>query len=202
MERTSPGTYQIAVLSSGHSRGSNLRAMHGYWREHSLPIQIALAVFTRTDSPALALANDLGIPSLVVSAKIMKSFETEVLERCKALNINLIALAGFLKPLSNDFINKTGIPILNIHPALLPKYGGKGMYGMAVHNAVYEGGELVSGATVHIVDPLYDHGRIVAQSCVDVSACASPEEIAASVLAIEHQLYAPSIYTLLSGTSQ
>ncbi|MDD2228506.1 MAG: formyltransferase family protein [Candidatus Cloacimonetes bacterium] len=199
MERTSSGTYQIAVLSSGHSRGSNLKAMHRYWKEHSLPIQIGLAVFTLSDSPALAVAKDLGIASIVMSAKQMNIFETEVLERCKAKNISLIALAGFMKQLSADFITKVGIPILNIHPALLPQYGGKGMYGMAVHRAVYAGAELVSGATVHLVDPLYDHGKIVAQSKINISECTSPEEIAASVLAVEHQLYAVSIYQLLAG---
>ncbi|PKN73023.1 MAG: tRNA (N(6)-L-threonylcarbamoyladenosine(37)-C(2))-methylthiotransferase MtaB [Candidatus Cloacimonetes bacterium HGW-Cloacimonetes-3] len=198
MERTAPGTYKIAVLSSGHSRGSNLAAMHGYWQMHRLPVEIALAVFTRSDSPAFNLAQELGIPSVVVSTRNMPAFEAEVLRLCKAEGIVLIALAGFLKQLSNEFINSIGIPILNIHPALLPKYGGRGMFGMAVHNAVHEAGEKLSGATVHQVDPLYDHGSIVAQNRVDVTECPTPEAIASKVLTVEHQLYAPSIYQFLT----
>jgi threonylcarbamoyladenosine tRNA methylthiotransferase MtaB len=200
MERTTPGTYKIAVLSSGHSRGSNLATMHLYWQEHQLPVEIALAVFTRTDSPAYSLAKELNIPSTVIPARNMQAFEAEVLRMCQAEGIVLIALAGFLKQLSNEFINSVGIPILNIHPALLPKYGGKGMFGMAVHKAVHEAEEKLSGATVHLVDPLYDHGRIIAQSGVDISSCSTPEAIATKVLTAEHQLYAPAIYRFLCGS--
>lgn len=198
MERTAPGTYKIAVLSSGHSRGSNLAAMHGYWQMHRLPVEIAMAVFTRSDSPAFNLAQELGIPSVVVSARNMPAYEAEVLRLCKAEGIVLIALAGFLKQLSNEFITSIGIPILNIHPALLPKYGGRGMFGTAVHNAVHKAGEKLSGATVHQVDPLYDHGSIVAQNRVDITECPTPEAIASKVLTVEHQLYAPSIYQFLT----
>lgn len=198
MERASSITYKIAVLSSGHSRGSNLSAMHEYWKTHNLPVQIALAVFTRADSPAFILAKNLGIPSFVVSAKDMAGFELQVTKLCTENNISLIALAGFLKQLSASFISSIAIPILNIHPALLPQYGGKGMYGMAVHKAVWEAGERESGATIHLVDPLYDHGKIVASQKVAIDTCQSPEDIATKVLKVEHQLYAKSIYGYLT----
>ncbi len=198
MARTASGTYQIAVLSSGHSRGSNLAAMHTYFEAHGLPVRIALAVFNRQDSPAYGLAQDLGIPAMVLATRDMASYETELARLCKEKGIQLIALAGFLKQLSANFLNAVGIPVLNIHPALLPKYGGRGMYGMAVHQAVWEAGDKVSGATVHRVDQFYDHGSIIASIQVELSDCHSPEDIAHKVLQQEHKLYAPSIYQFLT----
>jgi folate-dependent phosphoribosylglycinamide formyltransferase PurN len=172
--------------------------MHEYMRANSLPVQIALAVFTRADSPAYALAQSLGINSVVISAKDMRVFEAQVTQLCTELGVSLIALAGFLKQLSAEFIATIAIPILNIHPALLPKYGGKGMYGMAVHKAVWEAGESISGASIHLVDPLYDHGLVIASEEVSIAHCQSPEEIAQTVLKVEHRLYAKSILHFLS----
>jgi len=197
VERTAPGTYKIAVLSSGISRGSNLAALHSYFQEHRLPVEIALAVFTRKDSPAFMMAAGRGIPALVIPAKDMQSFERQVLQQVHAHEVSLIALAGFMKLLSPDFISQAGIPILNIHPALLPKYGGKGMHGRAVQEAVFQAGERFSGATVHLVDPIFDHGTILAQRSVEISDCVSPEAIAQKVLQIEHELFAPTIYNYL-----
>lgn len=197
MERTAPVTHKIAILSSGKSRGSNLAAIHSYFAERKLPVEIALAVFTRSDSAAYDLASNLGICSLVIPAKDMQDFEQQVLKLIETNSIELIALAGFMKQLSAIFITQAQIPILNIHPALLPKYGGKGMFGMAVHEAVYAAGDKVSGATIHRVDPLYDHGAIIAQQEVDISECRSPEEVAKFVLKVEHGLYAPSIAKVL-----
>lgn len=192
-------TYRIAILASGHSRGSNLEAMHRYFVQNHLPVVIDTAIFTRADSPAMALASSLKIATQVFSAKDMASYEQQVMALCRHHDISLIALAGFLKKLSAEFLEQIGIPVLNIHPALLPKYGGTGMYGMAVHEAVFTAGEKHSGATVHYVDPRYDHGPIVAQETVDISICHSPSEIAATVLKAEHSLYGKSIYQLLSG---
>jgi folate-dependent phosphoribosylglycinamide formyltransferase PurN len=165
--------------------------------EQGFLVGIALAVFTREDCSALILAQDLGIPTVVIKAADMAAFETEALKLCKERNICLIALTGFMKQLSAQFIEQAGIPVLNVHPALLPKYGGKGMYGLAVHNAVWEAGDKISGATVHHVDPLYDNGRIIAQSVVDISQCASPEDISKQVLSAEHELYPHSIFHYL-----
>lgn len=194
-------TFRIAVLASGHSRGSNLAAMHDYFVRNHLPVEITIAIFTRSDSPALALAESLGIATKVIPIKDAVVYEQQVMSLCKDSKISLIALAGFLKKLSAEFLEQISIPVLNIHPALLPKYGGSGMYGRAVHEAVFSAGESRSGATVHLVDPLYDHGQIVAQETVDVSNCHSPEEIAAAVLKIEHGLYGKAIYKLLAETT-
>lgn len=163
-----------------------------------MPVEIRFATAARASAPVAELCKELGIPCEILDPRRQADFEAKLLSLCHKENIALIALAGFMSLLSADFLNKVGIPVLNIHPALLPKYGGKGMFGMAVHEAVFFCGDKVSGVTVHRVDPLYDHGEIIAQTEVDISDCPSPEEIAARVLEVEHRLYAPAIFSVLS----
>jgi len=197
VERTASKIHRIAVLSSGKGRGSNLHALHRFFFESGQPVQIALAVFSRADSPAYGLAQELGICSMVISTRDMHAFEEQLLPFIKQNDIELIALAGFMKQLSESFLNSVQVPVLNIHPALLPRFGGKGMFGMAVHEAVFTAGEKLSGATIHRVDPLYDHGEILAQQKVDISKCYSASEIANLVLKAEHELYGPTICKVL-----
>ena len=140
---------------------------------------------------------DLGLHYEFVSSKDMRLYEAELMRLVKCHRVELIALAGFLKLLSSELLDQLAIPVLNIHPALIPEHCGKGMYGMKVHKAVFAAGETISGATVHIVDPVYDHGRIVIQKQTDISDCVSPEEIAARVLSLEHSIYAPAILQIL-----
>ena len=104
------------------------------------------------------------------------------------LKIDLIVLAGFLKLIPHELIDLFRNRIINIHPALLPSFGGKGLYGSNVHKAVFESSAKVSGATVHFVDYTYDTGNIIAQKCVDISDVNSSEEIAERVIKIEHEL--------------
>ncbi|HQM03607.1 MAG TPA: formyltransferase family protein [Candidatus Cloacimonas sp.] len=197
MERPSSATHKIAVFSSGLSRGSNLCALHNYFTQNKLPVEVALVIFTSKNAPAIQLAKERNLNYRIISAYNMQSFETRAIELCRQNNIELIALAGFLKQLSENFIEQVQVPILNIHPALLPEFGGKGMYGMAVHQAVFASGDKVSGVTIHLVDSRYDNGKIVAQQKVDISSCKSPAEIADKVLEIEHSLYAPTIFQFL-----
>ena len=197
MERPASATHKIAVFSSGLSRGSNLCAMHNYFTQNKLPVEVALVIFTSKNAPAIQLAKERNLNYWIISAYNMQSFETRAIELCRQNNIELIALAGFLKQLSENFIEQVQVPILNIHPALLPEFGGKGMFGMAVHQAVFASGDKVSGVTIHLVDSRYDNGKIVAQQKVDISSCKSPEEIACKVLEIEHSLYAPTIFQFL-----
>ncbi|MDD4310037.1 MAG: formyltransferase family protein [Candidatus Cloacimonetes bacterium] len=200
MERASLSTFKIAVLSSGNSRGSNLAAMAKYFAENRSSVSIAAAVFTVKNSPAIDVANMLGLHVEIISAKNMSYFETQLIRICEQQSISLIALAGFMKLLSEQFISSVAVPILNIHPALLPKYGGAGMYGMAVHEAVWKAGGQFSGATVHLVDSSYDTGKILAQKTVDVSECTSATEIGKRVLQAEHALYAPTIVNYLCSS--
>ena len=202
MERAASIPFKIAVFCSGHSRGSNLAALRNYFvNESAGQAVLALAVFTQSGSPAVSLAQELFIPFKIVAARDLPAFEAQALTLCQENNISLIALAGFMKQLSAGFIDAVRIPILNIHPALLPEYGGKGMFGMAVHKAVSEAGDKVSGATVHLVDPQYDKGLIIDTRKVNISACKSPEEIAALVLKAEHELYAPTLVNYLKSNS-
>ena len=197
MERPASATHKIAVFSSGLSRGSNLCAMHNYFTQNKLSVEVALVIFTGKNAPAIQLAKEKNLNYRIISAYNMQSFETRAIELCRQNNIELIALAGFLKQLSENFIEQVQVPILNIHPALLPEFGGKGMYGMAVHQAVFASGDKVSGVTIHLVNSRYDNGKIVAQQKVDISSCKSPAEIADKVLEIEHSLYAPTIFQFL-----
>jgi phosphoribosylglycinamide formyltransferase-1 len=189
--------FNLAVLSSGMSRGSNLLAMTDYFREHNLPIQIIFVIRTKEDAPIAEVCYRLNIACHYLPYKDKQKFEEKVLYLINYHNIHLIALAGFLKMLSPEFISDSGVPILNIHPALLPKYGGKAMYGMNVHKAVFASKEKVSGATVHLVDEKYDHGQIVAQQQIDISGCKSPEDVSKLVLTVEHQLYGKAILDYL-----
>ena len=158
-----------------------------------MPVEIATAVFTSAKSPACASCQELGIPTLIIPAGDMLAFEERLVALAYKENAQLIALCGFMKLLSPDCLAALKIPVLNIHPALLPKYGGRGMYGMKVHEAVFAAGESFSGATIHRVDPIYDHGEILSQKTVDIADCSCPQEIADRVLAIEHEIYAPTI---------
>ncbi len=190
--------FNIAVLSSGMSRGTNLRAMAEYFREHELPVKIIFVIRTKEEAPIKDVCAELNIACHYLPYKDKQKFEDKVLYLINYHDIHLVALAGFLKMLSPEFIADACVPILNIHPALLPKHGGKAMYGMAVHKAVFEAREKVSGATVHLVDEVYDNGQIIAQQQIDISDCKSPDEIAHTVLKVEHQLYGKAIWDYLN----
>jgi len=190
--------FNLAVLTSGNSRGSNLLAMADYFRLNNLPVKIIFVIRTKDDAPIAEVCHNLNIACHYLPYKNKQKFEEKVLYLLNYHSIHLVALAGFLKLLSPDFIADSGVPILNIHPALLPKYGGKAMYGMKVHEAVFAFQEQVSGATVHLVDDVFDNGQIVAQQEIDISDCDSPEAIAKKVLHVEHQLYGKAIWDYLN----
>lgn len=198
MAGIAPKIHRIVTLSSGKSRGTNLMAIYRYFKHRQLPIQIAKAIFTDASSMACIACAELGIPKQVISIRDIDRFEEDLLAVLKNEKVELLALCGFMKLLSASFISQAAIPILNVHPALLPKYGGKKMYGMAVHRAVFEARELNSGATIHRVDSIYDHGEILTQKAVDISHCQSPEEIASTVLKVEHEIYPRTIYEFLT----
>ena len=110
------------------------------------------------------------------------------MEKLILFKIDLVVLAGFLKLIPKEIVSHFDRHIINIHPALLPSFGGKGMYGINVHKAVFDSSAKVSGATIHFVDANYDTGKIIIQKCVDISDVKTPEEIAEKVLKIEHDI--------------
>lgn len=174
--------------------------MHAWFASHAPWIEIALVVNNFHHTPVWDFCEELGISCEFCSTRDMPAFEQALMTEVHKRNIRLIALAGFMKLLSRQFITDCIIPIVNIHPALIPKHCGAGMYGMRVHESVFANGDKLSGVTVHQVDPIYDHGKILCQTTVDVSGCSSPQEIAAKVLAAEHATYAPTIARLLESS--
>ncbi|MFI5236449.1 MAG: phosphoribosylglycinamide formyltransferase [Ignavibacteriales bacterium] len=186
----------LAVFVSG--RGSNLRAILESSKLKEL-VQVKVVVGDKLFCPAFDVAKNFSIPVYSVGNKEGFISFDDLRTIFEKLDINLIVLAGFLKMIPADFIKSFSNRIINIHPALLPSFGGSGMYGMNVHRAVFESSAQVSGASVHFVDESYDTGKIIAQKCVDISDVKSPEEIAERVLPVEHQLLANVIENIALG---
>jgi len=180
--------YKVAVFVSG--RGSNLKSILDFFPQAEKTIQIVCVVSDKADCLAYEIADSYNIPTYSVSNKSDVGFVTysKLLSIFDEFKVDLIVLAGFLKKIPDILTEKFERKIINIHPALLPSFGGKGMYGLNVHKAVFEKSVQISGATVHFVDKIYDNGKIIAQESVDISDVNSPEEIAKRVLKIEHQL--------------
>ena len=176
----------IAVFVSG--RGSNLKSV--YEKVSEKKVRVCAVVSDKKDCLALNFASQNNIPVFCVSNKIKDGFLDyhELIAKLKEFSVDLIVLAGFLKKIPDEFVDNFENKIINIHPALLPLFGGKGMYGLNVHQAVLDSGVKISGATVHFVDKIYDNGKIILQRSVDISGSSSAEEIGKKVLNIEHEL--------------
>jgi phosphoribosylglycinamide formyltransferase-1 len=185
----------VAVFGSG--RGSNFKAVLDAIAEGSIPLaRICLVVSNNAAAGILDIARSGNIPALHIS---QKQFETEVtfvaalLETLRSHGTDLVVLAGYMKRLPPPVVHAYRNRIINIHPALLPKFGGHGMYGIHVHEAVLAAQEAVSGATVHLVDEEYDRGPVLLQRTVPVLPDDTPGTLAARVLVAEHQLLPDAI---------
>ena len=143
---------------------------------------------SRPDAGVIERANRLSIPVHVLSGS-QDDWLPQLLTQLSERNVDFIALAGFMKMIPSSLVAVFRHRIINIHPALLPDFGGKGMYGMNVHRAVIASGTKKTGATVHLVDEQYDTGPIVMQASVDVLPDDTAESLAARVLDVEHRLY-------------
>ncbi len=189
---------KIAVFVSG--RGSNFKAIYQKLKESGASGSIVILVSNK-ECPALEFARENGIAVRLVSTVDKSGFVTyrQLLTEFKELGIGLIVLAGFLKKIPDEFIDEFPDKIINVHPALLPSFGGKGMYGMNVHRAVFKSSAKFSGATVHYVDKIYDHGKIIEQGIVDIHDVESPEEIAERVLKIEHEIFPEVVLAFVEG---
>ena len=184
-----PADFPVGVLISG--RGSNFMQIHQAQREGRIAGRIVCVISSREDAQGLVYAREHGIPTYVLPAETMKdetAFANALLDWLGRHDVQLVVLAGFLKKVPDAVVEAFAGRMINIHPALLPAFGGKGMYGRRVHEAVLEYGCKVSGATVHIVTQEYDAGPPVLQKCVPVLEDDTPETLARRVLEVEHEL--------------
>ncbi len=191
-------TLRLAVFASGG--GSNLQALIDRFNrpDSTAPVRVALVISDRADAPALERARRAGIEAthIQVNGRPAELSTREMLAALESADIDLIALAGYLRLLPAAIVKRYPDRIVNIHPALLPRFGGKGMYGLKVHQAVLAAGEKESGATVHFVNENYDEGDIIAQRKVPVLPDDTPESLAARVLTVEHELLPDTIEEL------
>ena len=183
----------IAIFASGG--GSNAQKIMEHF-QYDETVNIALVISNKRDAGVLKIAESLGIETLIID-RIMFYDSESLMEVLRSKNVDLIVLAGFLWLVPAWLVKAYPKRILNIHPALLPKYGGKGMYGMHVHNAVKAAGESETGITIHFVNEHYDEGDIVFQASCSVDDQDSAHDIASKVLALEHAHFAEIIHAQL-----
>lgn len=184
----------LAVFISGS--GSNLQALIDACKSPEYPAQIKLVISNRPDAYGLERAKNEAIKAICIDHKKYKTraeFENALSEELSKHKIDLICLAGFMRILTADFINKWPNKIINTHPALLPKFGGEGMYGEHVHRAVLKAKEKESGASIHFVIPEVDKGQLIAQGTVPVLENDTIESLSARVIAQEHILYPQAV---------
>ena len=183
---------KIVLFASGS--GSNVENIIRYFQE-SPSIEVAFVFTNKQEAGVLERCKRLGVPAAYLNKAALDS--PAFLEMLKNLNPNLIVLAGFLQKIKADWVTAFAGRIINIHPAMLPNYGGKGMYGMNVHEAVIQAREKESGISIHYVNEHYDQGALIAQYTVSVDPQDTPEQLAQKVQALEHQYFTMEIEKLL-----
>ena len=176
---------RIAIFASG--RGSNALKIIDHLEEYE-NIAVGAILSNKQESGIVESAHKMDIPCLVFNRKDFYD-SSIVLKFLKAQHIDYLILAGFLWLIPDNLIEFYSDKIINIHPSLLPKYGGKGMYGMHVHRAVKEHEDHYSGITIHLVNEKYDEGRILLQTKIKLEKSDSPEQIASKVLKLEHHFF-------------
>ena len=185
---------KVAIFASG--AGSNARAIINYFK-NAAAVKVALIVSNKPGAGVLKIAEKENIPVLIIEKE--KFFRGNAYtDELKEKGIDFIVLAGFLWKVPVSLIKAYPHKIVNIHPALLPKYGGKGMYGAHVHEAVIANKEKESGISIHYVDELYDHGSVIFQAKCEVSENDTPQSLAAKIHVLEHQHYPVTIKNLLT----
>ena len=183
----------IAIFASG--AGTNARKIIEYFENRGLRIKVSLIVCNVAGAGVLEIAKEKGIPSLIINKADFTA--TGYVESLQNADINFIVLAGFLWKVPEVLVRAYPKAIINIHPALLPKYGGKGMYGARVHEAVIAAGEKESGITIHWVNEHYDEGAIIFQAKCSIDATDTADTLANKIHALEHAHFAPTIEKLL-----
>lgn len=185
---------RIAIFASGG--GSNAEQLLAHFKDN-LNIEVKLIVSNISDAGVLDRAKNHNVSTFVHTKEDAQ--DGGLLQKLVNEQIDLIVLAGYLKKIGDDLIYAFPNKIINIHPALLPKFGGKGMYGMNVHKAVVEAQEKESGPTIHYVNENYDEGAIIEQHKCKIESSDSPEDVQRKVLALEHKFFAPCIENVIKN---
>lgn len=186
---------RLAIFVSG--TGSNARVMIDTFAEDP-SIKVVLLVSNKADAAALLMASERQIPTLLLERKVFRETE-ELLNILAEFSVDFIALAGFLWLIPAYLVKAYTKRIVNIHPALLPKFGGRGMHGQHVHEAVKAAKETESGITIHYVNEQYDEGNIIFQDRIPIATTDEPSDIANKVLLLEHRHYASIVKNLMES---
>jgi len=173
---------QIAIFASGS--GSNAENLINYFRQSKMA-DVGLILSNKISAYVLMRAKNLSIPSIVVSNSNLKNQPESILDVLAQFNIDYIVLAGFLRKIPKELIKAYPNKIINIHPALLPKFGGKGMYGANVHKAVKQANQTQSGISIHLVNQAYDEGQIIFQAKTNLTTTDTAKTIEKKVRALE-----------------
>lgn len=192
----------IAVMVSGHGRGSNMQAIIDACGDARITGRVAVVIGVKDDAPAMERARSQGITAVEVRPKAFDSDEaygTHLLGVLAEHEVDLICLAGYMRILPPNIVSAYRHRIMNIHPALIPLFCGKGMFGEHVHQAAVECGVKVSGCTVHFVDEQYDTGPIIVQKTVPVEPGDTAETLAARILVQEHKAYPEAVQLFAEG---
>jgi phosphoribosylglycinamide formyltransferase 1 len=186
---------KIAIFASGS--GTNAQCITEYFKIHN-NISVSLILSNKPDAYVIERAKKMNIPSYVFTREQFYQTE-EIPDILKKNGISYIILAGFLWLIPDNLIHAYPDKIINIHPALLPKHGGKGMFGMKVHQAVVENKEKESGITIHFVNPEYDRGKIIFQQKCRVDEKDTPDDVANKVHKLEYENYPRVIEKVIMG---
>lgn len=186
----------IAIFASGS--GSNAEQIMTYFSEHPQRGRVVALLSNKSDAYALERAKKWGVESYVFSAKELRESPEVVLNYLSSKGVDFIVLAGFMLLVPTALVRQYEGRIVNIHPALLPKYGGKGMYGDRVHSAVIAAGEELSGITIHYVNECYDEGAYIFQASVAITQGDTAESLAEKIHALEHKHY-PEVIARVIG---
>ena len=189
---------KIAIFASGS--GSNTQSIIEYFQQKE-NIEIALIMCNKSNAFVVQRAQKLGVKCIVFNSETFKN-NLGFLDILSKYEVNWIVLAGFLLKIPEYIIEDFQDKIINIHPALLPKYGGKGMYGMNVHRSVIENNETESGISIHYVNKNYDEGKMIFQASCAINAGDSPEDLANKIRLLEHQYYPKVIEETIKNSTQ
>jgi phosphoribosylglycinamide formyltransferase-1 len=200
LKKMSQEKIKLGFLASG--RGSNMLAILNDCKAGKLDAEPAVVISNNAGAGALEYASDAGIPAFYLSSATHEDkseLDGAITDTLKSNSVDWVILAGYMKKIGSKLLEEFKGKIFNIHPSLLPKHGGKGMFGIRVHESVLATGDTETGVTIHLVDGEYDQGRVLAQEVVKVEEGDTPEVLAARVLKLEHRLYSETLQGVIEG---